>query len=872
MKVASIRQKFLEFFESKGHQIVDSAPIVMKDDPTLMFTNAGMNQFKDIFLDNESPKSSRVVDTQKCLRVSGKHNDLEEVGVDTYHHTMFEMLGNWSFGDYYKKEAIEWAWELLTEVYGISKDRMYVTVFEGDKSDGLSFDQEAFDIWKGLIDEDRIIPANKKDNFWEMGAVGPCGPCSEIHVDMRPDAERAEVDGKSLVNEDHPSVIEIWNLVFMELRRKADKSLVPLTKKHIDTGMGLERLCMVLQGKQSTYDTDVFTPMISFVEEISGVKYAFSDSKKDIAIRVLVDHIRAVAFAITDGQMPSNTGAGYVIRRILRRAVRYAYSFLDVREPIMFGLSEVLIAEMGPFFKGLEANKTLITQVVKEEEESFLRTLSKGIDLIDRIIKESKSDVIPGKVAFELYDTFGFPDDLTSLILSEHGKTFDENAFQEELAKQKARSRKDAVQTAGDWIVLNPDSKPTEFVGYDQLEAPIRIDRYRKVFQKGKELFHMVFDQTPFYPEGGGQVGDQGFIASGDVKIPIVNTYRENNLIVHVSPKSPVEMDGELKGVVAANKRNLTTKNHSATHLLHHALRTVLGTHVEQKGSLVQSDYLRFDFSHFSKVTDEEIRKIETMVNAEIRQDLVLEEQRAIPMAEAKEMGAMALFGEKYGDNVRVIKFGESVELCGGCHVNRTGEIGFFKIKSEGSVASGIRRVEAITGEASEKYVFEEIDALAQIRELLKAPKNPLKSITDLMADNQTAQKQIEKFQKEKAGGLKKELIANMEVINDINFIAAEVDLDAASIKDLSFQLRKEHSPLFLVLGSAQKNKATISVALSDELVNGGRFNSGTIIRELASFIQGGGGGQAFFATAGGKNPAGIKEALNRARAILSES
>lgn len=871
MKVADIRQKYLQFFESKGHQIVDSAPIVLKNDPTLMFINAGMNQFKDIFLDNEEAKYKRAVDTQKCLRVSGKHNDLEEVGVDTYHHTMFEMLGNWSFGDYYKKEAINWAWELLTEVYGLDKGRIYVTVFEGDKADNLSFDQEAFDIWKELIDEDRIIAASKKDNFWEMGAVGPCGPCSEIHVDMRSDEERAKVSGKSLVNADHPAVIEIWNLVFMESLRMADKSLRKLSAQHIDTGMGLERLCMVLQGKQSTYDTDVFGPLISFVGKHTGVKYAASDSKTDIAIRVLVDHIRAVSFAIADGQMPSNTGAGYVIRRILRRAVRYAYSFLNTRDAFLYQLAEVLIAEMGGFFKELEASKVLIMRVIKEEEESFLRTLSKGIDLIEKIMSESKGKEISGKVAFELYDTFGFPADLTSLILGEQGMTFDEKEFDAELEKQKARSRKDAVLATTDWVVWDEKARTTVFIGYDQLVADIQIVRYRKVSQKGKDLYHLVFDQTPFYPEGGGQVGDKGFVAKGETRLPIINTYRENNLIVHVTPKSPADFSGVLKAEVNAGKRNYTTKNHSATHLLHHALREVLGDHVAQKGSLVQDDYLRFDFSHFSKVSPEEIRSIEKKVNAMIRQDVALDEKRSVPIQTALDMGAIALFGEKYGDEVRVIKFGESVELCGGTHVARTGEIGFFKIKSEGSVASGIRRIEAVSGEASENLVFEEIDTLNELRRILKSAKDPVQSVVTMIAETHDLQKQMEVLIKEKAQSIKSTLVASIERIGDVNFIAAKVDLEGGAIKDLAFQLRKEHAPLFMVLASGQKDKATIAVALSDGLVTENRFNSGSIIKELASYIHGGGGGQAFYATAGGKNPEGIEQALIHARTFLSQ-
>ena len=870
MKTAEIRQKFIEFFESKKHTAVDSAPIVVKNDPTLMFTNAGMNQFKDIFLGNEPAVYDRVVDTQKCLRVSGKHNDLEEVGVDTYHHTMFEMLGNWSFGDYYKKEAIEWAWELLTEVYKIDKSRIYVTVFEGDKDDNLEFDKEAFDVWKNLIAEERIIPANKKDNFWEMGDVGPCGPCSEIHVDMRSDEARESTNGRDYVNHDHPEVIEIWNLVFMELQRKSDGKLIPLKSKHIDTGMGLERLAMVLQGKQSTYDTDIFVKLIDRIEKETGKKYGFKSSKSDIAIRVMADHIRAVAFAIADGQMPSNTGAGYVIRRILRRAIRYAYSFLDVREPILYRLAEELIGLMSGFFEELNKNSNLIIQVVKEEEESFLKTLARGIDLIEKISSETKGDSISGQVVFELYDTYGFPADLTGLILSEKGKSFDEKEFEAELEKQKNRSRKAANQETGDWIIVNDDQGVTSFVGYDSLQADLKIMRYRKVNQKGKDLYQMVFDRTPFYPEGGGQVGDQGFIQANGAKIPIIGTFRENNLIIHLTNKSPEGIRDSVTGFVANDLRSLTAKNHTATHLLHHALRRVLGTHVEQKGSLVEKDYLRFDFSHFSKMTDEEIRKVEIIVNELIREDIALDERRNTPMQEAKDLGAMALFGEKYGDEVRVIKFGDSVELCGGTHVQRTGEIGFFKITSEGSVAAGIRRIEAITADAAQTYLFDQIDVLTEIKGLLKSPGNAVKSIKDILDSQQKLTKEIEQLHREKAGSLKEGLVKGIETINGINFIAAEVDLDAALIKDLAFQLRKECAPLFIVLATAEKEKATISVALSDELVN--QFNAGNIVRELSKFIQGGGGGQPFFATAGGKNPAGVDQALNRAKEILSES
>lgn len=869
MKSADIRDKFLHFFSSKGHAVVQSAPLVVKNDPTLMFTNAGMNQFKDIFLGNEDAADRRVANTQKCLRVSGKHNDLEEVGVDTYHHTMFEMLGNWSFGDYYKKEAIEWAWELLTEVYGIEKDRLYVTVFEGDESDNLQFDKEAHDVWKGLISEDRIIAASKKDNFWEMGDVGPCGPCSEVHVDMRPDAERVRQSGKDLVNKDHPQVIEIWNLVFMELQRRADGTLVPLTSKHIDTGMGFERLSMVLQGKSATYDSDVFTPLIQFVEKETGYTYGHSDRKADVAVRVLVDHVRAVSFAIADGQMPSNTGAGYVIRRILRRAVRYAYSFLDRKEPLLHLLAEVLIGQMGTYFEELRNNQKLIKDVIREEEESFLRTLEKGIQLIDDLLARTEGDTIPGEVVFELYDTFGFPADLTALILSEHGKTYDEAAFHKALEAQKNRSRSAAAQDTGDWVVL-ADMPATEFVGYDHTEATVQLARYRKVKQKNKELYQLVFDRTPFYPEGGGQVGDRGYVAMGDERLPITGTFRENNLIVHTSPKSPAQLQGALTGVVDSTRRSLTAKNHSATHLLHHALREVLGTHVEQKGSLVEKDYLRFDFSHYAKVSDEEIRLIERKVNAMVRRDIPLDEHRSIPMDEARAMGAMALFGEKYGDRVRAIRFGESVELCGGTHVKATGEIGFFKIVSEGSVAAGIRRVEALTAEAAEDYLFDQLDLVEAIGVRLKNPRDPVKALDALIEDHGNAQKELEQLRRDKAKSIKQELLHQVEEMGGVRFIAARVALDAAGVKDIAFQLRAEVENLFLVLATADKEKATLSVALSDSLVKEKEWNAGKMVRELSSLIKGGGGGQAFFATAGGKDPSGIDAALQKARTYLS--
>ncbi len=868
MKSADVRSKFLNFFLSKGHSIVDSAPLVIKNDPTLMFTNAGMNQFKDIFLGNEPSAHPRIADTQKCLRVSGKHNDLEEVGVDTYHHTLFEMLGNWSFGDYYKAEAIGWAWELLTEVYGIDKDRMYVTVFGGDEGDGLAFDQEAYDHWKKYVPEERILSASKKDNFWEMGDVGPCGPCSEIHVDMRPDPERSAIPGRELVNRDHPQVIEIWNLVFMEMQRRADGSLLPLSAKHIDTGMGFERLCMVLQGKTSSYDTDVFSPLIAFAEKATGHTYTRGDSKRDVAFRVLADHVRAVAFAIADGQMPSNTGAGYVIRRILRRAVRYAYSFLDRKEPLLCLMAEVLIAQMGDFFKELKVNEKLIRDVMREEEESFLRTLSKGIQLIDELLAKTKEERISGEVVFELYDTFGFPVDLTSLILAEHGRSYDTAAFERALLAQKERSRSAAAQDTGDWVVLK-EMPSTQFIGYDNTEARMQLGRYRKVTQKGKDFYQMVFDRTPFYPEGGGQVGDRGYLEADGKRLPVIGTFRENNLIVHLSPLSPEGFSVELQGHVDVEQRSLTAKNHTATHLLHHALRELLGKHVEQKGSLVDKESLRFDFSHFAKVSDEELREVERMVNAMVRRDIPLEEFRNLPMADAQAMGAMALFGEKYGNEVRAIRFGPSVELCGGTHVQATGEIGFFKIISEGSVAAGIRRVEAITAQASEAFLYERLDLASALGEKLKNPREPMKALENLLDEHAALQREIELLRRERALALADDLIVKAVDVNGVLLIAERIQLDASSVKDLVFKLRTERNNLCIVLATIDNDKATLTVALSDELVSERGMNASKMVRELSSFIKGGGGGQAFFATAGGKDPSGVPAALAHAAKLL---
>jgi alanyl-tRNA synthetase len=869
MKALDIRQKFLDFFASKGHQIVASAPMVLKNDPTLMFTNAGMNQFKDIFLGNEPARHNRVADTQKCLRVSGKHNDLEEVGVDTYHHTMFEMLGNWSFGDYYKKEAIEWAWELLTKEYGINPDNLYVTYFEGDPSENLPMDTEAYDLWKALVPESRILPGNKKDNFWEMGETGPCGPCSEIHVDLRTDAEKAAVPGSKLVNNDHPQVVEIWNLVFMEMNRQANGTLNNLPAKHIDTGMGFERLTMALQGKRSNYDTDIFQPIIGRIEELSGLKYTATDEKKDIAFRVISDHIRAISFAIADGQLPSNTGAGYVIRRILRRAVRYAFSFLNMKEPFMWQLVAVLEREMGKFFPELVSQRGLIENVIREEEEAFLRTLERGIVLIESVIKESKSDVVDGKKAFELYDTFGFPIDLTRLILSESGKTVDEAAFHEELEKQKTRSRQATAIEAADWVELK-SLNLSEFIGYDHKQAAVNITRYREIVVQKNKQYQLVFDRTPFYPEGGGQVGDTGYIENGEEKIQILDTKKENNLIIHLCDKLPKQPEADFRAVVDVEKQALTACNHSATHLLHHTLRAVLGTHVEQKGSLVNADYLRFDFSHFAKVSESDLKEIENRVNREIWNNIPLQEHRNTSMEKARNMGAMALFGEKYGDSVRVIQFGDSVELCGGIHVPGTGNIGLFKITSEGGIAAGIRRIEAVTNATALKFFNDQLNLLNEARAALKNPHDVLKAIKELSDNNSLLQKELEKERMARAGNLKGDLLSNAEVINGITFVAAKVDLDAGSIKNLAFQMKDQVEQLFLILASEADGKVVLSVALSDALVNDKQLDAGKVIRELAPLVGGGGGGQKFFATAGGKNPAGINAALLQARSYLS--
>ncbi|UMB59759.1 alanine--tRNA ligase [Lutibacter sp. A80] len=869
MKSQEIRQQFLDFFASKKHTIVPSAPMVLKNDPTLMFNNAGMVPFKEYFLGQKNAVNKRVSDSQKCLRVSGKHNDLEEVGKDTYHHTMFEMLGNWSFGDYFKKEAIEWAWEFLVDVLKIDKDCLYVSVFEGAEEDGLEFDQEAYDIWKQHISEDRIINGNKKDNFWEMGAQGPCGPCSEIHVDIRSAEEKAKVSGKSLVNMDHPQVVEIWNLVFMEFNRMADGSLEKLPAQHVDTGMGFERLCMVLQNKQSNYDTDVFTPLIREVETITNNDYG-KNEEIDIAIRVISDHVRAVAFAIADGQLPSNNGAGYVIRRILRRAIRYGFTFLNTKEPFIYKLVNTLSKQMGPYFPELIAQKQLITNVIKEEENSFLKTLDQGLVLLDGIIANTNGTEVSGKKAFQLYDTYGFPIDLTALILSEKGMTLNEEGFKSELEKQKNRSRAAAAVETDDWVVLYEDDE-VEFIGYDTLKAKVKITRYRKVSsKKDGDLYQLVFNLTPFYPEGGGQVGDKGYIEvdNGNV-IYIVNTKKENNLIIHFTKNLPKDPTQTFNVTVDEKQRFRTACNHTATHLLHQALREVLGTHVEQKGSAVHSKHLRFDFSHFAKLTVDELREVEDFVNARIDNKIPLQEFRNIPMETALDKGAMALFGEKYGDTVRAIQFGQSVELCGGCHVQNTSDIWHFKITSESAIAAGVRRIEAITSDATKDFYFENNRAFFEIKDYLKGAKNPLKTIIDLQEENTSLKKQIESLLKDKAKNLKGELINEVEVINDINFLTKKIDLDQNSIKDLCFDLEKSVDNLFVLFGTEKEGKAFLTCFISKNLVAERDLNAGKVVRELGKLIQGGGGGQPFFATAGGRNPEGIEKALSEVKKYI---
>jgi alanyl-tRNA synthetase len=874
MDSATIRHKFLDFFENKGHKIVPSAPLVLKNDPTLLFTNSGMVQFKDYFLGNSVPVSKRIADTQKCLRVSGKHNDLEDVGLDTYHHTMFEMLGNWSFGDYFKQDAISWAWELLTEVYQLPKDRLYVTVFGGDKSDNLPVDEEAKELWKKFVSDDRILHGSKKDNFWEMGEQGPCGPCSEIHIDLRTEDEVRKKSGRELVNSDHPQVVEIWNLVFIQFNRLASGALEPLPDKHVDTGMGFERLCMAIQKKTSNYDTDVFRPLIDFIAKEAGVTYGGSTpgkgaatEKQDIAIRVMADHIRAVSFAIADGQLPSNTGAGYVIRRILRRAVRYGFSYLNFKEPFLNKLVPILAAQLKEVFPELHQQLDYVSRVVHEEEVSFLRTLEKGLRRIEHVDK-----TISGVQAFELYDTFGFPFDLTSLIARERGFSVDEVGFQEEMAKQKSRSKLDAVKETGDWVLVGNEVK-TEFIGYEQLHAESRIVKFRKVKQKNKELFQLVLDKTPFYAESGGQVGDTGVIESANEKISVIDTKKENELVIHYTETLPANLEGTFFVAVHETKRGLTMCNHSATHLLHAALRQVLGKHVEQKGSLVNEKILRFDFSHFAAMTEEELRNVEDIVNKKVRENIVLNEQRNVPIEKAKGMGAMALFGEKYGDFVRVITFDPkfSVELCGGTHVPATGNIGLFKIVSESSVAAGVRRIEAVTAHGAEQFVNEGLHVLNEVKSILKNPKDILASAQSLMDEKHALEKKLEVLYQQQANILKDELARKATRSNGHTLISERVSVPNADVlKNIAYALRNQFDDLLMILAADVDGKPQVAVMIGEKLEVTKKFHAGNLVKELAKEIDGGGGGQPFFATAGGKNLAGLNNVLGKAKLLIN--
>lgn len=867
MKSSTVRKTFLDFFASKEHKIVASAPMAIKDDPTLMFTNAGMNQFKDIFLGHTKSRYPRVANTQKCLRVSGKHNDLEEVGLDTYHHTMFEMLGNWSFGDYFKKEAIDWAWELLTRVYGIDPDRLYVSVFAGDPEDGLPQDTEAYEIWKQFIPKQRILMGSKKDNFWEMGDTGPCGPCSEIHADLRTEDERKNIPGHSLVNRGNPLVMEIWNLVFIEFNRTSSGSLVSLPQKHIDTGMGFERLCMLLQGKTSNYDTDIFQPVIREIERITGVSYNGSDNTA-IAIRVVADHLRAIAFAIADSQLPSNTGAGYVIRRILRRAVRYGFTFLKQKEPFIYQLVPVLVEEMGTVFPELHQQQELVTKVVNEEETAFLRTLSSGIRRFEQYIQaQPDSPVIEGQFAFELFDTYGFPIDLTQVMAKEIGKTVDMEGFQQGMNEQKVRSRQATQLETDDWIVLSKE-ETGQFIGYDQTTAEVVITQYRKIRSKGRESYQIVLNKTPFYAESGGQAGDTGTITREGERIPVLDTRKEGNLIVHFVESLPSDPSGAFTAEVNVEKRRQTACNHSATHLLHQALRQVLGHHVEQKGSYVGPDHLRFDFSHYQKVTEDELVHIESIVNKRIRENYLLNENRKVPMDQALDMGALAFFGEKYGEEVRVIRFGDSIELCGGTHVQATGQIGLFKIISEGAIAAGVRRIEAITAERAEEYVNEHIAILKELKQLLKT-QDVIRGVGNIMDLNAQLQKKQEEIQKEKIQQIEQVLLEKAEKIGNATFIGAIVELDAENIRDLAFLLKNKQPDLFLVLGARVGDKAHLTVMIAESLIKDQGLHAGQLIRELAQEISGGGGGQPHLATAGGKNPDGLEKAIQKARTTL---
>ncbi len=874
MTANEVRQSFLDFFASKGHKIVPSAPMVIKGDPTLMFTNAGMNQFKDIILGNVPITSPRVSDSQKCLRVSGKHNDLEEVGHDTYHHTMFEMLGNWSFGDYFKTEAIAFAWEFLTEVIKLDKDRLYVTIFEGSKEEGVARDTEAFDAWASHVEKNRIIDGNKHDNFWEMGDTGPCGPCSEIHYDMRPEEERKKVNGRDLVNKDDPQVIEIWNLVFMQYNRKANGELEPLPNHHVDTGMGFERLVRAVQHKTSNYDTDVFTPLLDKIAEISGVKYGAAE-KTDIAMRVMADHIRTIAFSITDGQLPSNNKAGYVIRRILRRAVRYNYTFLGGKEATLYKLIPTLVETMGGAYPELKSQQELVTKVIKEEEEGFLKTLATGINMLNGIIADTKKagkSKISGKVAFELYDTYGFPLDLTELILRENGLEADTAEFDKEMAAQKDRARNATAIEAGDWVVLDEKAVKEDFIGYDEVEADVHIVRYRTVKAKNKEQIQIVFDRTPFYGESGGQVGDTGVIRDASGKeVRIIDTIKENNLITHIASELPAVLDQPVHVKIDAYRRQLIANNHSATHLMQEALREVLGSHVEQKGSLVTPDALRFDFSHFQKVTDEELAKVEHLVNLKIRNNVPLEEERAMPIEEARKLGAMSLFGEKYGDKVRVVKFGSSIEFCGGTHVKATGNIGFFKIVSESSVSAGVRRIEAVTADMAEKMVTTLVATLKDLGEALKGSKDLRKSIEQLVQNNAKLQQRAETMMTSIIAAERESLKRDAQMIGNRALIVAEVKpIFVEKLKDLAYQLRGEYEEAVIVLGCVAEGKPQLLIIITDNLVKNLGLNAGQTIRDVAKFIQGGGGGQPFFATAGGKNAEGMEAALREAKYFFS--
>lgn len=874
MRATEVRRRFFDFFKSKQHIIVASAPMVVKNDPTLMFTNAGMNQFKDIFLGNRKTEHPRVANAQKCLRVSGKHNDLDEVGHDTYHHTMFEMLGNWSFGDYFKEEAIDWAWEFLTKELGIDKDRLYATVFEGDENDNIKRDEEAAKAWRKYLSKEHIIDGNKKDNFWEMGDTGPCGPCSEIHIDLRDIHQRKSKPGYELVNKDHPEVIEIWNLVFIQYNRRANGELVALPQKHVDTGMGFERLCRVLQGKRSNYDTDIFQPIIRQIAAFTGVEYGASE-ETDIAMRVIADHLRTIAFSITDGQLPSNNKAGYVIRRILRRAVRYGYTFLNVRRPFMSGLIPALIEVMGDAYPELKAQHELIDKVIHEEEESFLKTLETGITLLDNIIEQTLGNnykVVSGKVAFELYDTYGFPLDLTELILSEKGLVVNRQEFDREMEAQKARARNAASVETGDWVVLRDDNEE-EFVGYDFQETEVYITRYRKVKVKNKDQYQLVFNITPFYAESGGQVGDSGFIQNSNEKIAILDTKKENDLIIHISNQLPSAIENTFQAVVNLDRRRSAARNHTATHLLHKALRKVLGNHVEQKGSLVHPDYLRFDFSHFQKVSPEDIRQIEKLVNADIRANIKRKEHREVPIDKAREMGAIALFGEKYGDVVRTIGFGESVELCGGTHVDATGEIGFFRIIGESSVSAGIRRIEAVSGIKAEELAYEHNDLIDEIAAMVKSKGQLRKNIENLISQNSSLSKQLENMMQNLLKIEKQGIIDGARDLNGVKVITEVVKPElGGNLKDLAFQLRNEiGGDMVAVLGAEVKGKPQLAIIISDELVDAGKLNAVDLVRSISGEISGGGGGQPFFASAGGKNVQGLSSAVEKAERLIEE-